>query len=138
MTPVLSKSDLKVDRSARLPCLRKARSRLNSIRISTAILALTITYWPWWVRVVYAETLSPKRSVFVEASQALGAVDLRIMVLHILPNILPPIIVRSTIGMGEGILTAAILGYLVVGAPPVRNRVWLWQSQGNIFPARGG
>jgi peptide/nickel transport system permease protein len=86
--------------------------------IQNAILALTITYWPWWARVVYAETVSAKRSVFVEASQALGAGDLRIMVLHILPNILSPIIVRSTIGMGAAILTAAILGYLGVGAQP--------------------
>ena len=86
--------------------------------IQNAILALTITYWPWWARVVYAETVSAKRSVFVEASKALGAGDLRIMVLHILPNILSPIIVRSTIGMGAAILTAAILGYLGVGAQP--------------------
>jgi peptide/nickel transport system permease protein len=86
--------------------------------IQNAILALTITYWPWWARVVYAETISAKRSVFVEASRALGASDFRIMIYHILPNILSPIIVRSTIGMGAAILTAAILGYLGVGAQP--------------------
>jgi peptide/nickel transport system permease protein len=86
--------------------------------IQNAILALTITYWPWWSRVVYAETLSTKRSVFVEASLALGASRFRTMVFHVLPNILSPIIVRSTIGMGAAILTAAILGYLGVGAQP--------------------
>ena len=86
--------------------------------IQNAILALTITYWPWWSRVVYAETLSTKRSVFVEASIALGAGRFRTMIFHVLPNILSPIIVRSTIGMGAAILTAAILGYLGVGAQP--------------------
>jgi len=86
--------------------------------IQNAILALTITYWPWWARVVYAETMSTKRSVFVEASIALGAGRFRTMVFHVLPNILSPIIVRSTIGMGAAILTAAVLGYLGVGAQP--------------------
>jgi peptide/nickel transport system permease protein len=86
--------------------------------IRNAILALTITYWPWWSRVVYAETLSVKRSVFVEASLALGVGRFRTMVVHVLPNILSPIIVRSTIGMGAAILTAAVLGYLGVGAQP--------------------
>jgi peptide/nickel transport system permease protein len=86
--------------------------------IQNAILALTITYWPWWARVVYAETMSTKRSVFVEASRALGAGRFRTMVFHVLPNILSPIIVRSTIGMGAAILTAAVLGYLGVGAQP--------------------
>jgi peptide/nickel transport system permease protein len=86
--------------------------------IQNAILAITITYWPWWSRVVYAETVSAKRSVFIEASKALGVGRLRIIMLHILPNILSPIIVRSTIGMGGAIMTAAILGYLGVGAQP--------------------
>lgn len=67
---------------------------------------------------VYAETLSANRSVFVEASQALGAGDLQIMDLHILPNLLFLIIVRSTIGMIEAILTAGILGHLGVCAHP--------------------
>jgi peptide/nickel transport system permease protein len=43
--------------------------------IRNAVIALTITYWPWWSRVVYAETLSVKRSTFVEASLALGRED---------------------------------------------------------------
>jgi len=86
--------------------------------IQNAILALTITYWPWWARIVYAEALSTKRSVFIEASEALGAGRFRTMVVHVLPNILSPIIVRSTIGMGAAILTAAVLGYLGVGAQP--------------------
>lgn len=86
--------------------------------IQNAIIALTITYWPWWARVVFAETMSTKRSVFVEASEALGASGYRIIFLHILPNILSPIIVRSTIGMGGTILVAAIFGFLGIGAQP--------------------
>jgi peptide/nickel transport system permease protein len=86
--------------------------------IQNAIIAITITYWPWWSRAVYAETLTVKRSLYVEASMAMGVKRFKTMVVHVLPNILSPIIVRSTIGMGAAILTAAMLGYLGVGAQP--------------------
>jgi peptide/nickel transport system permease protein len=86
--------------------------------IENAILALSITYWPWFSRIVYAETLFIKHSTFVEATEALGANKFRILALHILPNVLSPIIVRATIGMGYTILTAATLGFLGVGAQP--------------------
>ena len=86
--------------------------------IPNVILALSITYWPWFTRIVFAETRSLKKSVFIEATEALGANPLRILVLHILPNVSSPIIVRSSIGMGYTILTAAVLGFLGVGAQP--------------------
>ncbi|UWQ22391.1 ABC transporter permease [Jannaschia sp. W003] len=86
--------------------------------VENVILALSLTYWPFWARLVYAETRALKSQVFVEAAQALGASDLRVMVLHILPNTLSAIIVRTSIGMGATILTAAALGFLGLGAPP--------------------
>jgi len=82
------------------------------------ILALSATYWPFWARLVYAETRAMKARTFVEAAFALGASDPRIIVLHILPNIASAIIVRTSIGMGATILTAAALGFLGLGAPP--------------------
>lgn len=86
--------------------------------VENVILALSLTYWPFWARLVYAETRALKSQVFIEAAQALGASDLRVMVLHILPNTLSAIIVRTSIGMGATILTAAALGFLGLGAPP--------------------
>ncbi|MBV40387.1 MAG: D-ala-D-ala transporter subunit [Rhodospirillaceae bacterium] len=85
--------------------------------IENIILALSATYWPFWARLVYAETRSIQNETFVEACIALGASPWRIMVLHILPNISSSIIVRTTIGMGGTILTAATLGFLGLGAP---------------------
>lgn len=85
--------------------------------IENVILALSATYWPFWARLVYAETRSLQNEVFIEASIALGASPFRVMVLHILPNIMSSIIVRTTIGMGGTILTAAALGFLGLGAP---------------------
>lgn len=85
--------------------------------IENVILALSATYWPFWARLVYAETRSLKNEVFIEASIALGASPLRVMIMHVLPNISSSIIVRTTIGMGGTILTAATLGFLGLGAP---------------------
>ena len=86
--------------------------------IENVILALSITYWPFWARLVFAETRSMRNEVFVESAVALGASPWRVIVLHILPNIASPIIVRTSIGMGATILTAATLGFLGLGAPP--------------------
>ncbi len=86
--------------------------------IENVILALSATYWPFWARLVYAETRSIKNEPFVEAAIALGCSPFRVMVLHILPSISSSIIVRTTIGMGGTILTAATLGFLGLGPPP--------------------
>jgi peptide/nickel transport system permease protein len=91
--------------------------------IENVILALSATYWPFWARLVYAETRSKQNEIFVEASIALGASPFRVMVMHILPNIASSIIVRTTIGMGGTILTAAALGFLGLG-PPAPSPEW--------------
>ena len=86
--------------------------------IQNVILALSVTYWPFWARLVYAETRSVKNEIFIEAAIALGASPLRVMVLHVLPSIASSVIVRTTIGMGGTILVAAALGFLGLGPPP--------------------
>jgi peptide/nickel transport system permease protein len=86
--------------------------------IENVILALSVTYWPFWARLVYAETRSALNDTYVEASIALGASPARVLLLHVLPNISSSIIVRTTIGMGGTILTAAALGFLGLGPPP--------------------
>ena len=82
------------------------------------MLALALTYWPFFTRIVYAETRRLRVAVFVEALEGLNAGPARIMFGHILPNAAPPIIVRATIGMGFTILSAAVLGFLGMGATP--------------------
>ena len=86
--------------------------------IENVILALSLTYWPWFTRLVYAETRSLKNEIFIESTIALGASPWRVILFHILPNVSSAIIVRSTIGMGFTILTAASLGFLGLGAQP--------------------
>jgi peptide/nickel transport system permease protein len=98
--------------------LALALAQLLSPSLKNAMLALTLTYWPFFTRIVYAEGRRLKVSPFVEALQGLNAGDARIMFAHILPNAAPPIIVRATIGMGFTILSAAALGFLGMGAAP--------------------
>lgn len=86
--------------------------------LESAMLALALTYWPFFCRTVYAETRRVRTSMFVEALEALNASRWRIALVHILPNVASPIIVRATLGMGFTILTAALLGFLGVGAAP--------------------
>lgn len=83
-----------------------------------AMIALAATYWPFFTRTVYAETRRVRTSLFIEALEGLGASKVRIMAYHILPNVAAPVIVRATVGMGFTILTAAVLGFLGVGATP--------------------
>jgi peptide/nickel transport system permease protein len=86
--------------------------------LPNVILALSVTYWPWFARLVYAETRSLQKEIFIESTGALGASPLRLIACHILPNVASPIIVRASIGMGFTILTAAALGFLGLGPPP--------------------
>ena len=98
--------------------LALALAQLLSPSLRNAMLALALTYWPFFARIVYAETRRLRVAVFVEALQGLNASPARIMFRHILPNAAPPIIVRATIGMGFTILSAAVLGFLGMGATP--------------------
>lgn len=86
--------------------------------LESAMLALSLTYWPFFTRIVYAEARRLEASLFVDALKCMNAGTARILFLHILPNCISPIIVRATIGMGFTILVAAVLGFLGMGATP--------------------
>jgi peptide/nickel transport system permease protein len=98
--------------------LALALAQLMSPSLETAMLALSLTYWPFFTRIVYAETRRLSTSLFVDALSGVGAGTARIVFLHILPNAISPVIVRATIGLGFTILVAAVLGFLGMGATP--------------------
>jgi len=86
--------------------------------LGNVILALAISGWVGYARLVRAQVMAVKEREFVEAARALGASDLRIMGRHILPNILQPLIVQAAIGMASAVLAEATLSFLGVGVPP--------------------
>src|SRR5271170_3873607 len=98
--------------------LALALAQLLTPSLETAMLALAPTYWPFFTRLVFAETRRLRSSLFVDALRGIGAGGGRILFAHILPNAISPVIVRATIGMGFTILVAAVLGFLGMGATP--------------------
>lgn len=82
------------------------------------ILALSISGWVGYARLVRAQVMAVKEREFVEAARALGAGDLRIMLRHILPNIVQPVLVQAAIGMAGAVLAEATLSFLGLGVPP--------------------
>jgi peptide/nickel transport system permease protein len=86
--------------------------------IFNLILALSLGGWVGYARLVRGQVLAAREREFVEAARALGASDLRIIVRHILPNIIQPVIVQAAIGMAGAILAEATMSFLGLGVPP--------------------
>lgn len=86
--------------------------------IFNLIFALSIGGWVGYARLVRAQVLAVREREFVEAARALGASDLRIVVRHILPNIIQPVLVQAAIGMAGAILAEATMSFLGLGVPP--------------------
>lgn len=82
------------------------------------ILALSLSGWVSYARLVRAQVMAMKEREFVESARALGAGDIRIVVRHILPSILQPVLVQAAIGMAGAVLAEATLSFLGLGVPP--------------------
>lgn len=82
------------------------------------MIAVGISSVPTYARIVKASVISIKEQEFVEAARSIGAGDLRIIVKHILPNSLAPIIVQGTLGVASAILSAAGLSFIGLGIQP--------------------
>jgi peptide/nickel transport system permease protein len=83
-----------------------------------AMVAVGISSIPGYTRTVRGSVLSAKQNEYVTAARSVGCSELRIMVRHILPNVLAPLIVIATLGIPWAILTAASLSFLGMGAQP--------------------
>ncbi|MCX5726765.1 MAG: ABC transporter permease [Candidatus Saganbacteria bacterium] len=86
--------------------------------IYNVMVVIGLTSWMGVARLVRGEFLTLKERQFVEAARAIGASDLRIIMRHILPNAMAPIIVAATLGMGGAILTESALSFLGLGVQP--------------------
>ncbi len=85
--------------------------------LGNVIVALAISGWVPYARLVRAQLMAVKQREFVEAARALGASDMRVMAIHILPNILQPLIVQAAVGMAGAVLAEATLSFLGLGVP---------------------
>jgi len=101
--------------------------------IVNVVWVLGLVNWPFYARLVRSHVLALRRREYVEVARALGARDARIMLRHILPNSLTPVIVASTFGVPQAILALAALGFLGLGAQPPAPEWGAMVSTGREF-----
>ena len=98
-----------------------------------AIIAVAISHIPQFARVVRGLILSIKQLQYIEAAKAMGASNLRIIIEHILPNMLGTIIVLATVGIARAVIGVAALSFLGMGAKPPTAEWGLMLSEGRAY-----
>jgi peptide/nickel transport system permease protein len=101
--------------------------------LGSAAVALVISWWPWYTRLVRGVTISLRQRYFVEAAQAIGVSDWVIILRHILPNTISPILVQATVDMGTVILAMGGLAFLGLGTQPPNPDWGLMVSDGRTY-----
>jgi peptide/nickel transport system permease protein len=86
--------------------------------VGTAVVAIAVVYGPFFFRVVRGSVLVESTQAYVEAAEALGAGRLVILVRHILPNVLSPVVVQTAVCLSYAILIESALSYLGIGVQP--------------------
>ena len=110
-----------------------SKSLHNDMAIYVLIFAIGISEWPQFARVTRAATLVEKNKEYISASRIIGLSNFLIMFKHILPNILRPVLVISTIGLALAIITESTLSFLGVGVPPTTPSLGTLIRFGNDF-----
>jgi peptide/nickel transport system permease protein len=101
--------------------------------LQNAAIALVISWWPWYTRLVRGVTISLRQRYFVEAAQAMGVRDTVIILRHILPNTISPILVQATVDLGTVILAMGGLAFLGLGTQPPSPDWGLMVSEGRDY-----
>jgi peptide/nickel transport system permease protein len=82
------------------------------------VLALALVWWPGYVRLIEAKALTLRSEPYVDAARTMGAGHAWILLRHILPNCISPLVVKASMDMGLAILGVASLGFIGLGAKP--------------------
>ncbi len=101
--------------------------------LNNAIVAIAVVTWPVYARLVRAQVLSLREREFIIAARSVGASPLRILLRHLLPNSLAPILVQASFDMGGAILAAAGLSFIGFGARPPTPEWGVMISEGSKF-----
>lgn len=84
--------------------------------LNNAMLAIAVSWWPWYTRIVRGQAISIRERQFVRAARAMGTPGYKIVLKHIIPNTIAPVIVQASMDIGGVILTIASLSFLGLGA----------------------
>jgi peptide/nickel transport system permease protein len=105
----------------------------ESLAFGVLILSITLTGWVQYARTVRGSTLVERNKEYVQAARVTGVAPLRIMRLHVLPNVLGPVLVLATIQVATAIITEATLSFLGVGVPPTSPSLGTLIRVGNDY-----
>ncbi|MBQ6842547.1 MAG: ABC transporter permease [Firmicutes bacterium] len=86
--------------------------------ITNIMIAVAVSYIPYYARIIRSSVLSIRNKEYIESARAIGTSDFRIIMKHIIPNAIGPVIVQATLGVGEIIISAAGLSFLGLGIEP--------------------
>src|SRR5258708_14929433 len=101
--------------------------------LTNVMIAVGLSAVPGYARLVRATVLSARENLYVEAARALGGRDLSILARYILPNVVAPLIVTGTLGLGTAILSAAALSFLGLGSQPPQPEWGRMLSEGRDY-----
>jgi len=113
--------------------LAMAISAMLGPNLRNAMVAIAISWWPWYTRLLRGEAISVKEREYVTAARAMGASWLRVVFRHVLPNSMVPVIIQASMDFGGVILTCASLSFLGLGAQPPIPEWGLMISSGRTF-----
>jgi len=105
----------------------------DEMAVYVLILAIGISDWPRYARVTRGSAMVERSKEYVSAARVIGVHPLLIMVRHVLPNVLGPVLVLATIGLALAIITEATLSFLGVGVPPTTPSLGTLIRVGNNF-----
>ena len=109
------------------------RDMQADLEIYVIVFAIGISRWPQFARTVRGSTMVERGRDYVMAARVIGLSSLRIMLTHILPNVLGPVLVITTLSLGLAILDEATLSFLGVGLPPTQPSLGTLIRIGNNF-----
>lgn len=109
------------------------RDMHDDLALYVVIFAIGISNWVAYARTVRGSTLVEKNKEYVQAARIIGLHPFTIMIRHVLPNVLGPVLVIGTLGLAGAILAEATLSFLGVGVPPTRPSLGTLIRVGNNF-----
>ena len=101
--------------------------------MTSTIVAISVSWWPWYARLVRGEAASIRERRFIESAHALGIPRWRILLRHVLPNAVTPVLVQLSLDFGSVILTASALSFLGLGVQDPVPDWGLMVSEGQIY-----
>jgi len=101
--------------------------------LRNAMLAISISWWPWYARLVRGMVLSIKEKEYIMAEHAIGAPGWRIMLFHMIPNLISVVIVQAALDMGSALVLASSLSFIGLGVQPPQPEWGAMVSEGRRY-----